>query len=57
MGNAVINRRGFLGRDISGYGAIQILNDKIVISTDDFETYNTLLSGNGLYLERQDKKS
>ena len=53
-GDIVINKRGFLGTELGGNGALQLLNDKLVISLDDFLTYSTLLSGNGLYLETSD---
>jgi hypothetical protein len=54
----VINHRGFTGADIGGSGSLQILEDKIILSTsDNFATYYTLLSGNGLYLESADKKT
>lgn len=56
-GDNVINRRGFMGADIGGTGSIQILNDKIIFSNDDFLTYYTLLSANGLYLETDNGKS
>ena len=38
-------------------GPLQLLKDKIIISNNNFQKYNTILSGNGLYLERADKKS
>jgi len=50
-GDIVINKRGFLGSELGGNGAMQLMGDKLVISLDDFLTYSTLLSGNGLYLE------
>lgn len=50
-----INRRGFLGTEIGGYGAIQLKGDRLVITNDNWATYHTLLSGNGLYLEKSDK--
>ena len=57
-GQIRINKRGFLGSDIgSNGGVLQYLNDKVVISQDNMETFHTLLSGNGLYLERNDKKA
>lgn len=53
----VLNRRGLLGTNIGSNGVLQMLKDKIILSKDNFETYNTLLSGNGLYIERKDKGS
>jgi len=52
-GTNVINKRGFTGVDIGGYGSIKIMDDKIVISTDNWVTWRTLLSGDGLYLENE----
>jgi hypothetical protein len=57
-GDNIISRRGFLGEDIgSSGGVLQILKDKIIISSDKMRTWNTLLSGNGLYLESDSGKS
>lgn len=56
-GNIQLNQFGFTGTDIGSYGTLQLLNDKLVISTDGMQTYHTILSGNGLYLERSDGKS
>lgn len=58
-GDNIINRRGFLGEDLGGYGALQILKDKIIFSNSNplWEEYYTLLSANGLYLESQLGKS
>jgi hypothetical protein len=56
-GNNYISQRGFIGSDIGSTGAIQIKNDKIIFSNNDWESYFTLLSGNGLYLETTDKTS
>jgi hypothetical protein len=52
-GNSLINRRGFIGSDIGSYGAMQLLNDKIIFSKDNWSTFFTLLSGKGLYLETE----
>lgn len=58
IGNGnVITRRGFLGEDIGGNGRIQILDDKIVFSPDGMQSFFTLLSGNGLYLESANGKT
>lgn len=57
FGDNEITRRGFQGKDIGGYGAIQLKNDKIIFSSDNWETYFTLLSSNGLYLETIDKNA
>lgn len=46
-----INRRGFMGEDIGSFGQIQLLKDRIIFSKDAWETFYTLLSANGLYLE------
>jgi len=54
-GNITITKRGFMGSDIGSNGAIQLKNDKLIISTDNWTTFHTLLSGNGLYLEKNDK--
>ena len=54
FGNNFINQRGFIGSNIGSNGALQLLNDKIIISKDNFNTFKTLLSGNGLYLESDD---
>jgi hypothetical protein len=56
-GSNYISQRGFIGSDISGTGSIQLKNDKIIFSEDSWETYYTLLSANGLYMETSDKTS
>jgi hypothetical protein len=53
--DVVINQRGFIGSDIGGYGSIQLKGDKLIISNNNWQDYHTLLSGNGLYLEKSDK--
>jgi len=50
-GNMVINQRGFTGNDIGTNGVLKYLDDKIVLSKDGMATYNTFISGNGMYLE------
>jgi hypothetical protein len=52
-GNSLINRRGFIGSDIGSHGAMQLLKDKIIFSKDNWATFFTMLSGNGLYLETE----
>ena len=56
-GNNIINQRGFIGSEISGSGALQIKDGRIIITNDDWTTWHTLLSGNGLYLENVSKTS
>ncbi|MDD4779019.1 MAG: phage tail protein [Tissierellia bacterium] len=53
LGNNFINRRGFIGSDIGSLSGskIQVFNDKICITTDNWETYHTLISGNGVFLQ------
>lgn len=55
-GSNYINKRGFLGDDIGGYGSIHYLNDKISFSKDNWATFYTLLSANGLYLQSNNAK-
>lgn len=52
-----ITQRGFIGTDIGSNGVLQYLSDKIIISSDNMQTYHTLLSGSGLYLEDVNKKT
>lgn len=52
VGNGItITQRGFIGSDIGGSGAIKLLEDRLIISSDGWQTYHTLLSGRGIYLE------
>jgi hypothetical protein len=58
IGNNYINQRGFIGKDIgSNGGAIQVKNDKIIFSSDNWQSFFTMLSGNGLFLETTAKTS
>lgn len=50
-GDITLTKRGFIGEDIGTHGMLQYLKDKIILSTDSFATFHTLLSGNGLYCE------
>jgi hypothetical protein len=59
LGNNYINRRGFIGSEIGRQSGskIQVYNDKICITTDNWRTYHTLLSGNGLFLQNDDSQT
>jgi hypothetical protein len=56
-GGISITQNGLLGNDIGTQGVIQLLNDRLVISKDGMQHFDTLLSGNGLYLENAAKTS
>jgi hypothetical protein len=47
----VIDHRGFVGTDIGGDAHLKLTDDKLIMTRDDWASFNTLLSSNGLYLE------
>jgi hypothetical protein len=48
---SVIDHRGFVGTDIGGDGHLKLTDDKLILTRDDWASFTTLLSANGLYLE------
>jgi hypothetical protein len=59
LGNNFINRRGFIGSEIGALSGskIQVFNDKICITTDNWRTFHTLISGNGVFLQTENSQT
>jgi hypothetical protein len=59
LGNNFINRRGFIGSDIGSLSGskIQVFNDKICITTNNWQTFHTLISGNGVFLQTENSQT
>ncbi len=54
FGNNFINQRGFVGNNLSTNGVMQIVGGSLVVSKDNMTTFDTILTGEGLYLEDED---